>query len=65
MANLRTGSLFYIVKQGKNIFLYIKKVWQSTLFCPFWQEGVYFSQLHLILYLFAIVFGVHIIMNPT
>ena len=43
MANLRTGSLFfYIVKQGKNIFLYIKKVWQSTLFCSFLARGSIF-----------------------
>ena len=33
---------FYIVNQGKNIFLYKKKVWQSTLFYPFLARGSIF-----------------------
>ena len=60
MANFCAGGLifFYIVKQGKNIFLYIKKVWQAHFFTLFSRREHIFSQLHLILYLFGIVFGV-------
>ena len=61
-------NFFYIVKQGKNIFLYIeKKVWKTTLFfCPFKAEGEHiFPNCIFICNFWFLSLGFHIIMSPT
>ena len=42
MANLHTGDLFFIIKQGKNIFLYIKKYGKPHFFVLFGKREYIF-----------------------